>query len=216
MILNTIKISRNEKTGILILLILYGVGLAGMLSPYRAIFLPLSALNLFITASLMFWYEKNRGKEFLIFSVIAWLTGFFIEVAGVHTGKIFGVYHYGESLGIKFLNVPLVIGVNWFILVFASAQWIKFLGITNRILAAAIGAALMVTLDLIIEPVAMKLDFWQWNGDVIPLQNYIGWYVIAFFLQCIYFQLHPKGLNVIAWFVMIIQVLFFAVLRFFL
>lgn len=214
--MNSLNFSRNEKTGVVVLSILYIVGLIGMLSPYQNIILPLSALNLFITAFMMLWYEENRSKGLLFFTVIAWLTGFFIEVAGVHTGKIFGVYHYGDSLGIKFLDVPLVIGVNWFILVFASAQWVKFLGITNRLVASALGAALMVALDIVIEPVAMKLDFWQWDGDSIPLQNYIGWYVTAFFLQYVYFRLHSKGLSAFSWFVMIVQVLFFAVLRLFL
>jgi putative membrane protein len=37
----------------------------------------------------------------------------------------------------------------------------------------------MVSYDLLLEPVAIKLDFWNWQGGAIPLQNYVAWYVIS-------------------------------------
>ncbi|MBE0653483.1 MAG: carotenoid biosynthesis protein, partial [Bacteroidales bacterium] len=29
------------------------------------------------------------------------------------------------------------------------------------------------------EPVAMHLDYWQWEGDIIPFQNYAAWFIIS-------------------------------------
>jgi putative membrane protein len=44
------------------------------------------------------------------------VAGFFIEAIGVNTGLIFGNYVYKTTLGWKFLETPLIIGVNWILL----------------------------------------------------------------------------------------------------
>jgi hypothetical protein len=33
--------------------------------------------------------------------------------------------------------------------------------------------------DWIMEPVAIRLDYWTWAGGDIPMQNYFAWFVIA-------------------------------------
>lgn len=38
----------------------------------------------------------------------------------------------------------------------------------------------MTTYDFFMEPVAMRYDFWQWKNGIIPLKNYIAWFVISF------------------------------------
>jgi len=72
--------------------------------------------------------------------------GFGVEVLGVKTELIFGSYHYGESLGYKWLSVPLLIGVNWCMLLYCTSQLSKF---KNFIINALFGAALMVVLDFL-------------------------------------------------------------------
>ena len=53
----------------------------------------------------------------------------------------------------------------------------------------------MIFLDLLIEPIAPVLDFWAFEGENAPLQNYIGWTAVAIFLQSIfhYFRIEVKG-----------------------
>ena len=49
-------------------------------------------------------------------------------------------------------------------------------------------AALLVTLiDLIIEQVAPKLDFWQFEGGLPGLQNYLSWTGVAFFTSYFFY-----------------------------
>ena len=43
----------------------------------------------------------------------------------------------------------------------------------------------MVLLDLMIEPVAIRLDFWHWQAEVIPLQNYLMWFLVALLMNWI-------------------------------
>jgi putative membrane protein len=142
-----------------------------------------------------------------------------LEYVGVNTGLIFGKYTYGESLGIKIGNTPLLIGINWIIVVYSSLHLVqtasKKLNIkVNALTAAAIGGLLMVILDLLIEQVAPKLDFWAFENLEVPLQNYTAWFFFGFTF-C--FWLIKIGLisdNPIGWRVYIIQMVFFAILNF--
>ena len=92
---------------------------------------------------------------------------------GVHTGFPFGSYSYGPVLGFQLFEVPLMIGVNWLLLVYMTGNLFRE-SIANDWLAAALSASVMVLLDIAIEPVAVALDFWTWEGDIIPLSNFIG------------------------------------------
>jgi putative membrane protein len=37
----------------------------------------------------------------------------------------------------------------------------------------------MTLYDFFMEPVAMKYDFWDWKDGIIPIQNYVAWFLIA-------------------------------------
>jgi len=103
-----------------ILLWVYGVGLAGMLLPFsRGLFTAITPLNLLFALFWLFWGKWPARQVIMTGSVIA-VTSFLIEAAGVNTGKIFGVYAYGNTLGPKLLNTPVIIGLNWFLLIYCT------------------------------------------------------------------------------------------------
>nr|MDA3822074.1 carotenoid biosynthesis protein [Bacteroidales bacterium] len=106
--------------------------------------------------------------------------GILIEIIGVKTGVIFGSYAYGPTLGIKILHTPIVIGVNWLMLVYGSL-YITSQFIDVRYFRIVIASVLMVIYDFALEPVAIALEMWDWAGPV-PLQNYIAWFIISFLL----------------------------------
>jgi len=108
---------------------------------------------------------------------------------------IFGEYQYGAVLGFQVFEVPLIIGLNWFMLSYAIGAMVNRY---VRIAKPLIAAVLMVILDVIIEPVAVKLDYWSWVGDSIPLQNYLGWFVISLIIQFSFQQLLPQTHSKIA------------------
>jgi putative membrane protein len=92
------------------------------------------------------------------------VVGFFVEVVGINTGYLFGQYTYGETLGYKWLDVPLMIGVNWWILTYSTGILARYLPLP-AIGRAVVAAVLMVGLDACIEPVAVRFDFWQWQFE---------------------------------------------------
>ena len=108
-----------------------------------------------------------------------------VEILGVNYGLIFGDYVYLDNLGFKILGVPVLIGANWIILTFITGSLSSYL-IKNNYLAVLFGAILMILLDLIIEPVAPLLGFWIFDLPSVPLQNYIGWFVIGLITQYIF------------------------------
>ncbi len=137
------------------------------------------------------------------------LIGFLLEVLGVKTEFIFGSYHYGQALGFKALSVPLLIGINWAILLYCTSQ---FLRIKNQILNALFGACLMVFLDFFIEQNAARFDFWYWKNSVIPLQNYIAWFIISFVLNLVFQKKLGQKSNLTARAFYVIEIIFFAAL----
>ena len=75
---------------------------------------------------------------------------------------------------------------------------------------------LTVFFDWIMEPVAIKLGYWQWQGNAVPFYNYISWAIISVLLLAVFKKLNTGRRNIFAVHLFIIQVLFFLVLRTFL
>jgi putative membrane protein len=192
-----------------VLVIFHAVGLWGLLfSGDPAYFQRLTPMNLLLTNALLFSFHRRWNRGFVLFAVVVFLTGFFSEVIGVHTGLLFGNYGYGAALGIKLWEVPLLIGLNWLMLVYTTGHMSNYIRL-HWVAKALIGALLMVLLDYFIEPVATQYDFWSWQGDHIPVSNFIGWFAVALLLH-LYFQ---KGSfykqNKLAPYVYMVQFLFF-------
>ncbi|MEM7103923.1 MAG: carotenoid biosynthesis protein [Bacteroidota bacterium] len=206
---------KNEKIAAGIITIVYIVGIVGILLPIHPEFILLTPLNLAFSLYILLSFHRKWDVGFYLFAAVCMLVGFFIEVAGVKTGVIFGEYSYGQTLGPKWLDVPLMMAVNWLTLVYCTGVIGHFLTKANNVIKAAIGATLMVLLDLLIEPVAISYDFWQWAGGNIPLQNYFAWWAISFILLMVYYRFVRKQYNWLAPVIYVNQVTFFAFLNVF-
>lgn len=132
-----------------------------------------------LSAGLVLFMSKPTVKFWLAILAVA-VIGFLVEVAGVKTGWIFGHYWYGQALGFKLWEVPLLIGVNWTILLYSTHQFGKP---KHPVVAALWSALLMVILDFFIEQNAPRFDFWYWQQSHIPFQNYVAWFIISFGLN---------------------------------
>ncbi len=205
----------SHRNLILVLVILHLVGVVGILIPQtRSLVLSLSAINLFLGFIVILLSERKNLTGILVYSLIAFLIGYGSELIGVHTGALFGNYWYGANLGLKLMEVPLIIGINWGVLAITSASLTqKF--VDNIFLKIGINSLLMVFFDFIMEPVAMKSDFWSWENDVIPIYNYVCWFFVALILQAIYLNFFKNRTNKVLNALFLIQLLFFTILNFF-
>ena len=193
-----------------IISIFHLVGIIGFLW-FPDVFKKLSPVNLLLSASLvLFASERNKKIYFSLFSIA--VIGFFIEVIGVKTGYIFGTYNYGEAFGLSFLSVPLIIGLNWAILLYSTSQFCKF---NNQIVNVLFGSFLMTFMDIFIEHIASKYDFWYWENNIIPFKNYVAWFLISMGLNLLFQKTLSKNSNNIAKGFYIIQLIFFVILNVF-
>jgi uncharacterized membrane protein len=198
----------KKNIPLFIICVLHAVGIIGFIWQ-PAYFRSLSPVNLCLSAGLVIVMSNQTKWQFYVALIAAAVLGFFIEVLGVKTEIIFGSYYYGKALGIKFFSVPLLIGLNWAILLYSTAQLSKF---KNNMVNALFGASLMVGLDFFIEQNAAKFDFWYWHASKIPFQNYIAWFVVSFLLNLLVQKHLSQKPNLTAKAFYFIQLAFFAVL----
>ncbi len=184
-------------------------GLIGLhFEPTRPIFIALVPFNLLLSAFLLFTYHTDWRRPFIIFAACTAITGYLVEVAGVATGLIFGEYTYGSTLGPKAAGVPLLIGLNWLMLIYSIGVVCNKLPV-NVFAKALAGSTLMVILDVFIEQTAIRNDFWQWQGNTIPLLNYAGWYIVSFMLLMLFYWLPFTKKNPLALLLLCVQLAFF-------
>jgi uncharacterized membrane protein len=283
-----------------ILLWVYGVGLAGMLLPFsRELFITRTPLN-GIFAALFLFYGRWPARRVLLTGLAVFVASFLVEAAGVNTGKIFGYYSYGSALGPKLWNTPLIIGLNWFVLIYCTNVISRQLWdlLTDRYIGrrtaavhsgsavsadaalntnhyespdatlesdsnemadavpgagtatsqdaaldtnayespdAALGAGtatrshlvwksvfiiitaslLMVLYDLFLEPAAMRLDMWSWEGGRIPFSNYAAWFLLSVLFHTLVRITGEEKINSRALPLFAVQIGFFAVMDIF-
>lgn len=196
----------------IVMFCIYLIGALGhLVDSLRPLFLYLTPYNLVLT-TVVFLVLNTITKKDLITLCIIFLIGFFIEVIGVKTGLLFGSYEYGASLGFKWLEVPLVIGLNWVLLNLAGH------GIANRfikksILKSIFASISVVLLDTLIEPIAIQIDYWSWENNIIPLQNYLMWFVVSFVIQLIINTSRIKIDFQSSALIFLLQILFFSILN---
>jgi putative membrane protein len=216
-----------------IAIIFHLVGLVGMLWFKSDLIVQSTPLHLLLMAVLIFYTQKGINKAFLFFFVVCVIAGFFVEYLGVHTGLIFGDYRYGTVLGPTWQGIPLIIGVNWFIIMYicgvslhllltklktrAGADFVQPSRIVGIVSLLFDGATLAVFLDWLMEPVAVKLGYWTWlgSGD-IPILNYISWFVVSVVFLLLFHLLPFNKGNKFAVNLLLIQAMFFLLLRTFL
>jgi putative membrane protein len=177
-----------------------------------ALFLKLIPLALILSFVLLalFHTSKMELKTLLCFFSI-YTIAFIVEAIGVNTGKIFGYYIYGEGLGFKVFQTPLIIGINWLFLVYTTSAVVeKFkLPIFIKIILAS---TCMLIYDIVLEQMAPKLDMWYWKNETIPLQNYLVWFALALIFHTLLKVLKIKIENKLALLILGCQFLFFLIL----
>ena len=206
-----------SSLAIVFLIIIYLVGIIGIGVFNNEKILSLTPLNLLISLGVIIAFHSGSWKRLALIIAACFSIGLFIEILGVQTGLIFGEYEYGPVLGPKIFNTPFMIGVNWAMLIYAIGSTVNLYFSSWKIWIKAIyGAISMVILDFFIEPVAIALNFWNWSGNAIPLQNYIAWGVISFFLLLLFFSSFKTESNKVAYALFILQCVFFGALNLFL
>lgn len=134
--------------------------------------------------------NRGLGRTFL-FLVLGFFTAWLSEYSSIRNGFPYGMYHYiYENLQGEILlgGVPVWDSLSYSFLAYASYETaVYFIGPMGRI--GLIGPILMVLLDVVVDPLAVRGDRW-FLGKIfyypeggtyfgVPLSNFFGWFLVA-------------------------------------
>lgn len=207
----------SERKLVEVVFWVYLVGVVGFVVPYtQGIFIDLTPLNLLFSLIVLIYAVKSDLKliHWGVF-LLVYAIGFIIELIGTNTGWPFGSYAYGDVLGVKLYETPLLIGVNWLVLIL-STHLVLAKTVSNKVLIPFIGATAMLIFDLVLEPIAITTGMWTWAELEIPFENYVSWWIIAFVLHFLMLLLRFNRGAKVGMAVFVAQLVFFIVLNIFL
>jgi len=189
-------------------------GFFGILSDEKDFFLSSSPYVLTMTLFLLL-VNNTIDKKFLLRLFFIFLLGLSVEIIGVNFSFFFGEYKYGENLGVKIFDVPIVIGFNWVLLIILTGNFANRIFPKSIIGKVLFGSTMMILLDLLIEISAPKLDYWEFAINPVPFSNYFWWFVFSIIFHLIYQSNNNKEF-VVSSNILVIHFLFFGLLALFL
>ena len=147
------------------------------------------------------WYSIG-GRLTLAFFTLSAAISWAYEQAGISTGLVFGAYHYTDYLGSRLGDVPVLIPLAWFMMIYPSYVIANLLvegrpigtrgGVGRLVRLAAVSAVVMTVWDLVVDPIlsgpSVKAWIWETGGPYfgIPIHNYAGWLLTTFTVYLAY------------------------------
>ncbi|MEQ1921306.1 MAG: isopentenyl-diphosphate Delta-isomerase [Pyrinomonadaceae bacterium] len=175
---------------ILVILATGAFFMANVVIPPEARFV--SGINVILFAIPVFWATMmwlGRRDAAILFGILGVLA-LLIETSAMITGFPYGHFGYSELLGYRLFGLtPWTVFLAWTPLVIAaygiasrlvekqpSAASRKLLG---GILRVVLVSLILVVLDLVLDPGAVKIGFWRYEGGGafygVPASNFVGW-----------------------------------------
>jgi uncharacterized membrane protein len=189
---------RSDLIPVLFLILMIVVVLPSFLGPplYLMIIMLTLHVALFFGFSFTHGYQTLGGKTISVFFGITFVVTYVMEWLGTHFGIPFGHYYYTNQLGPLLMDVPVVIPVQWFNMLYVCYIMANIILIRNndgasasisyqRILLSSVVVGLfMVSWDFINDPYMVGVGSWVWTDPMeffgltfqgIPLSNFLGW-----------------------------------------
>lgn len=149
----------------------------------------------FLAAFLLAGVADLGWRRTLLFAAWVWPLAWLAEFSSTRIGVPFGLYHYtgatrGQELFVA--NVPFMDSLSFTFLAYAAFCLARAALAGRRVpapLLALIAGVLMMLLDLVIDPMAVRGDRW-FLGRIfyyphggayfgVPLSNFVGWMVVG-------------------------------------
>jgi putative membrane protein len=149
----------------------------------------------FLAAFLLAGMVDLGGRRTLLFGACVWPLAWLAEFSSTRTGIPFGLYHYtGSTRGqeLYVADVPFMDSLSFTFLAYAAFCLARVALGARRLSGptlAVVAGLLMMLLDVVIDPVAVRGDRWFLGrifyypeGGVyfgVPLSNFAGWWLVG-------------------------------------
>ena len=202
--------AHRTHIAIVLIILFHLVGLAGVYIPQLTpLMIQIVPWHLLLMALVLMFTHRTFNAKFVLFFILIFGLGYAAEWVGVHKGLIFGNYTYGKTFGFKLHDIPLIVGVNWFILVYSAGTLLQRSAIKNIVVRLFYGGLVLTMLDFLIEPVAIRDDYWHWTNGDIPIKNYVTWFVLSVIMLFIFEKFRFKKQGLAGLVLLIAQFVFF-------
>jgi uncharacterized membrane protein len=126
-------------------------------------------------------------------------TGLLAEVVGVHTGVPFGDYAYTGVLGVRVLDVPVVVPLAWVLFAYPCLVLARRL-VRGPLRRALVGGAALASWDLFLDPMMVAQGGWTWHHPDpglpgvpgVPLTNFAGWVLVSVVIVAVLERVLPE------------------------
>ena len=126
-------------------------GFFGVLSDQKDFFLSTSPFAILISFILLLLNYNTRQNGFATALISIITIGFLVEFLGVNYDLFFGSYEYGNNLGYKIGGVPIIMSVNWLVLIFLTGSFTEKIIPNSLPLKVIFASLLMVFIDIFLE-----------------------------------------------------------------
>lgn len=137
------------------------------------------------------------GGRFAAWLAAAFAFAFLLDAAGLAVPTVFGAFAFGPHLGWTCCGVPLLVTLNW-VLIMNGAVCVAgrlappALGRWRKPLMVLLAGIIAVGFDGLMEPAAIRLDYWHWPDAVgAPAGNYLALFLFAM----VFTAIHPRQLR---------------------
>ena len=108
------------------------------------------------------------------------LYGFALERVAI---GVFASHIYGTGWRVAPLGVPIAVALVWASLILSGLALASRLSLRAPLACASATALFGLSLDLLMEPVAVAAGLWRWTPPgpwlLVPVGNFVGWAVIV-------------------------------------
>jgi len=106
--------------------------------------------------------------------------GYGLEAVAI---RVFSSHAYSGAWALAPLGVPLAVALAWAAVISSAMALAARSGLRSAGARAAAAALIAISLDLMVEPVAVRAGLWRWTPPGpwlgVPVGNFVGWAVIV-------------------------------------
>jgi putative membrane protein len=160
--------------------------------------------------------DQIKRKAFYLYintvAVFIWL----ISLIELKTGLLFGSISFGKNLLGQLLGVPGVFSLIWTTTLLTASAFVYTIGFAkgNINLSAMMTGLVMTVFTFLMEPAAIKLNYWSWLDKSAPVQYYLVWFLLGSLISYFGFRMNLLHQIKSKWLIhlAILQIIYFSLI----